>query len=180
MEALKQTCPEIEALYLDCPKSSAIKQVHYLKKLRHLKLHKLRWCDVEFTITNLKNYLRTLYMSQIFGEINLHLLSESCSYLEKLELHGTPIILNQPEPGEVAYVDIKFPYLRELLIYRASLSSFMVRKLLMSSDVFHHIAFGQCNWITDSEMVHCLEQSCLTNVKEFWLAQARHLSMQSL
>lgn len=177
LNIIAKSCPKLTGIYLDCAKGTAVQNIHLLKELRSLKLHKIRWTDVEIALRGLNHKLRTLYLSTIWGTIDVYQLSLYCPMLTRLELHGASLMSSAPDLESPC---IALPELVEVLVYRTTLSGLMAKSFLVSSQRLEHVAFGECNQITDSQLISCLTDSSLTELRELWLGQANKLTMASL
>ncbi|XP_018022181.1 uncharacterized protein LOC108678312 [Hyalella azteca] len=179
MEIIVKACPKIQGMYLDCPKASAVHIIHLNKEMRNLRVHKCRWSDLELTLLNFHSRLRTLYMSTIFGTVNILSLSKYCPNLTRIELHGVTLISSVPDSPDPQTYRI-FPELRELLIYRTPVSPLLMGTFMKSSEVLEHLSFGECNQITDEDLKDHLNSSTLEHLTQLWFGQAQQLSLPSL
>lgn len=177
LNIIAKSCPKLNGIYLDCAKGTAVQNIHILKELRSLKLHKIRWTDVEIALRGLNQRLKTLYLSTIWGAVDVYQVSQHCPMLTKLELHGASLISSAPD---LVSPSLALPELIEVLVYRTTLSGLMARSFLVSSQKLEHVAFGECDQITDAQLISCLSDSSLTELKELWLGQANKLTMTSL
>ena len=184
LNIISTACPKVKGIYLDCPKGTAVQNIHSIKELTDLKLHKVRWSDVEIALHGMNGKLRTLYLSTIWGTMDIATLSTSCPNLNKLEIHAASLICSFPDQATDRCSNGKriemFPYLQELLVYRTTLSSVLVKYLLKCSKLLEHVAFGECNQILDSEFISFVSDSSLDNLKELWFGQASNLTLESL
>lgn len=179
MNIIITACPKLQGIYLDCAKGSAVQNIHLLKELKDLKLHKIKWTDVEIALRGLNTRLRTIYLSTIWGTTDIYTLSQCCQNLTRIELHAASLTNSSSEQSLDSLTRI-FPELLELHIYRTVLSSNMVRRLFSCSDQLEHIAFGDCNQLSDSDLLSCINSSHLRNLRELWFGQACNLSLASL
>ena len=177
LDVFSKTCPKLKGMYLDCPKGTAVQTIDMLKDIKDIKLHKTRWTDVEIMLRNMHRRLRTLNLSKVYGSLDVAVLARHCTHLTKLDLNFVSFINTAPD-SEIN--ERLFPELQELFIYRTTLPSAIVRTFLTCSEYLEHVAFGECNVIKDEEMINCIEMSSLKHLRELWLGQALHLTIESL
>lgn len=180
MSVMVTACPNIEAIYLDCAKGGAVQLIHQLKELKELRLHKTRWSDVEVALQNICSRLRKLYLSTIWGSIDIYTLSKYCPNLSKIELHSGSIISSEPDYLGEDRREKTLPELRECLLYQTRLTAILVKKVFRSSDQLIHVGFGECNQLTDEDLISCINASNLKCLREFWFGQACRLTIESL
>ncbi|MCL4141870.1 UNVERIFIED_CONTAM: hypothetical protein GTU68_006230, partial [Idotea baltica] len=87
LSIIAKMCPDLQAVYLDCPGSVAVQHLHMLKKMTEVKLHKAKWADIKVLIESCGTRLRSIFLITVWGPLNFIDLGAQCPNLIRLELH---------------------------------------------------------------------------------------------
>ncbi|KAK8734657.1 hypothetical protein OTU49_005918 [Cherax quadricarinatus] len=172
--AIIKACPKIQAIYLDSPKDSAVHYLDMFQDLKEVKLHKVRWSDLEIALNKMGSRLRSLFLLTMFGQVDLLDLGRLCPNLLRLEIHQASLVCSEVEHPTA------FSKVRELLIYTSQLSTFCVKVLLNQCIALEHLCLGECGQLSDEAIIASLMDHSLQYVREIWFGIAENLTMHTI
>ncbi|KAG7162130.1 F-box/LRR-repeat protein 4-like 2 [Homarus americanus] len=169
-----KACPKLQAIYLDSPKDTAVHYLDMFKDLREIKLHKVRWTDMEIMINKMGSRIRSLFLLTVFGQVDLLDLGKLCPNLQRLEMHNVSLVCS-----DVTHTTA-FHNIRELLIYTSQISTLCVKLLMNQCVDVEHLCLGECGHLSDAAIITSLMNHSLRNVREIWFGVADKLTMRAI
>ncbi|XP_045604370.2 uncharacterized protein [Procambarus clarkii] len=172
--AVAKSCTKIQAIYLDSPKDTVVHYLDMLKNLKEIKLHKVRWSDIEILLNKNGSRLCSLFLLAVFGQVDLLDLGRLCPNLHRLECHNVSLVCS-----EVNHTTA-FSQIRELLIYTSNISTLCIKLLLNQCVAVEHLCLGECGQLSDAAIISSMMDHSLKNVREIWFGRAENLTMRSI
>lgn len=172
--SIVRACPQLTAIYFDCPKDKVVHNLDELKELKEIKMNKVRWSDVEIMLQKMGSRVRSLFLLSVFGQLDLLELGRLCPRLQRLELHNASLHCSADTHASA------FHQVRELFVYTNTISVSCVKLLLNQCLMVEHFALGDSGHLTDGLLRACLLQDTLRHVRHIWFGVAEHLTVQAL
>ncbi|XP_068235846.1 uncharacterized protein [Palaemon carinicauda] len=171
---ITKTCPNLQAIYLDSPKDTVVHYLDMLKNVKELKLHKVRWTDVEILLQKMGPNIRSLYLLTVFGDVNLADLGRWCTDLRRMEFHNVSLVSLD------ATQDSAFDKVVEFLVYTSQLSVMSVRLIINQCKSVERLSLCDCGQLSDAAVISSLTDGSLRKTKELWLGVAPGLTIRSI
>ncbi|XP_064098778.1 uncharacterized protein LOC135209986 [Macrobrachium nipponense] len=174
LSCIAKTCPNLQAIYFDSPKGTVVQYLDMLKKVNELKLHKVRWTDVEILLPKMGPNIRSLYLLTVFGDVNLADLGSWCTDLRRLEFHNVSLVSLDSTK------DSAFEKVVEFLVYSSQMSVMSVRLIFNQCKAVERLSLGDCGQLSDAAVTSSLIDGSLCKIKELWLGVAVGLTISTI
>ncbi|XP_030384163.1 uncharacterized protein LOC115631531 isoform X2 [Scaptodrosophila lebanonensis] len=172
LQIIMQTCPRLETLYLDSPKTGCLRALH-TRTLRKLKIYK-------FIVTELLpllerpigRNLRHLTMIKGNGNLELNRLARLCPSLIDLDCYMIDSL--SYGPGQA-----RFQQLEGLEILSCSVMTSSLKAFLCSSTDLKRLAVDTVDF-TDEDIVSIFMQHDFKVLEDIWFTLAPELTVQAV
>lgn len=172
LDAVLQTCPCLENLYLDNPQNGVVDMIGSFKTVNCLKLAKFQCHELHKLLDKWGVGLHTIKVSLGRGIFDMSKLSKCCPNLVRMEFykmefisHTFEVPVNKLEELEVLYSELTPPCLRYVLSKSPEL-----KKIVINDEV----------GITDGDLYRLCADYCLLNLEEVWFSNARYLTVNAV
>ncbi|XP_076064313.1 uncharacterized protein LOC143038670 [Oratosquilla oratoria] len=169
-----RTCPKLQAIYLDRPKSIAVQNLDVLKSLKEVKLNQVRWADVEVLLKKWGQQLRSLFLLTVWGQFDLVDIGALCPNLIRIELHKVSL------SGSTVSHDTAFKKVAEFLLYNSTVDTQCIKLIMNHCTSVEHLSLGECGQLTDAAMICSMMDHSLKSLRELWLGLAENLTMRTV
>lgn len=174
LSAVAKMCPEIQAIYLDCPGSTAVRYLHMLKKMTEIKLRKVKWEDLKFLLENCGTKLRNIFLLTVWDPISLIELGSYCPNVVRLEMHFVSLICSETT-HPTALQKIK-----ELHIFNSRITTTCAKLIVNQCISIQVLSLGDCAQLTDAAIISSLMDYSLKQVQSIWFGLAENLTERTI
>lgn len=172
-DAIVNTCPFLEYIYINTPQTSVVSNLGRLKKLHSLKLSRFLWNELSCYLQEFGSRLQVMKLNTCKNEvIDLTVISHSAPNLITLECFKVELSFPQ--------VNSYFMSLQNLEILYCDLSSLVLAYLLMNSPFLKKIVVGDVIYMTDGDVFRLCAECDFVNLEELWLSHAKYLTATSV
>lgn len=171
-EAIYQTCPILENLYIDTPENGVIENISKFQRLHALKLVKFQCLDLHKLLLKWGTSLKTVNISLGRGIFDISKLAQACPNLTKMEFYKMEFISHT--------TDVTLTHLRQLEVLYSELTPSCLRYILSKSPELRKISIGDEVGITDGDLYRLCADFCLLNLENLWFNNARYLTVNAI
>lgn len=172
LEAVYQTCPILEELYLDTPENDVIETISKFQTLTSLKLNKFQCLELHRLLQKWGSSLQTISVCLGRGIFDISKLAQSCPNLSKIEFYKMEFISHTVDEFLSKLVHLEVTY--------SELTPSCLRYILSKSPNLKRISIGDEVGITDGDLYRLCADFCLLNLEKVWFNNARYLTINAI
>lgn len=172
-EAIINTCPLLENIYIDTPHNGVVSEFGRLKNLHSVKLSRFLWKELSSYLQQYGAKLQVMKLNTCKEEIiDLSLISYSAPNLITLECFKVELSFTQ--------MDSYFMSLENLIIHYCNIGGLILAYLMINSPYLKKVVVGDIIQMTDGDIFRLCAESDFVNLEELWLCQAKYLTATSV
>lgn len=172
-DAIVNTCPLLENIYLNTPNNGLITNLGKLKKLHSLKLSRFLWTELHSYLQLHGSRLQTLKLNTCKEEIiDLSVISHTTPNLITLECFKV----------ELNFTDLNsyFMSLENLEVLYCNINGLVLGYLLLNSPYLKKVVVGDVIHMTDGDIFRLCAECDFANLEQLWFTHARYLTATSV
>lgn len=170
MDAIIDTCPNLQDLYIDSPESNTLVKLSKVN-LRRLKLYKFNCSELLTLLESNGNYTRHLTVIKGRGTMEIHRLIRCCPNLIDLDFY---MMDSLSFSGDHGFLD-----LQGLEILSSPISQPGLRNLLSLSTTLKRLAIDSVTF-NDEDFSSLMIEKDFYHLEDVWFTTAPNLSMASV
>lgn len=171
-DAILQTCPVLENLYLDTPDNGVVEMISNFKTVNCLKLTKFNCHELHKLLEKWGQSLHTIKVSIGRGIFDISKIARCCPNLMRIELYKMEFVSHTSE--------VAISRLEHLEVLYSELTSPCLRYILSQAHDLKKIVIGEEVGITDGDLYRLCADYCLLNLEEVWFSNARYLTVNAV
>lgn len=170
MDAIIDTCPNLQDLYIDSPETNTLVKLSKVN-LRRLKLYKFNCSELLTLLESIGNFTRHLTVIKGRGTMEIHRLIRCCPNLIDLDFY---MMDSLSFSGDHGFLD-----LQGLEILSSPISQPGLRNLLSLSTTLKRLAIDSVTF-TDEDFSTLMIEKDFYHLEDVWFTTAPNLSMASV
>lgn len=173
IEAVINTCPDLESVYIDKPADGVVSNLSGLKKIHSLKVSKFNWKELLNYLGISGSHLQVLKLNSCKDTvIDLSQICYAATNLITMECYKLDLTFSQP--------DSYFMNLQSLELLHCNLNTHTLRCLMVNSPFLRRIVVGDVVQFTDGDVFRLCAECDFVNLEELWFSCARCLTATSV
>lgn len=170
MDAIVDTCPNLQDLYVDSPESNILSKLTNLS-LRRLKLYNFKCTELLSLLESIGNYTRHLTLIKGRGTMEIHRLIRCCPNLVDLDFYMMDSLTFSGDHG--------FQDLQGLEILSSPISQHGLRNFLSLITTLKRLAIDSVTF-NDEDFSSLMIEKDFYQLEDVWFTTAPHMSIASV